>query len=75
MNHLGAWNVRGINGTAKREEVVDVLRKGKFELLALTGVKLKWNEEVSWCEVNGIMARIQEMERTRVGEAVLLKDV
>ena len=28
--------MRGINGISKGEEVVDVFRKGKFELLALT---------------------------------------
>ena len=39
----------------KREEVVDVFRKGKFELLAWTETKLKGNEEVSWCGVNGII--------------------
>ena len=36
-------NVRGINGTAKREEVVDVFREGKFDLLALTETKWKGN--------------------------------
>ena len=42
-------NVRGINdGTPKREEIVDVFRKGKFELFALMETKLKGNEEVSW---------------------------
>ena len=35
----------------EREEVVDVFRKGKFELLALTETKLKGNGEVSWCKV------------------------
>ena len=37
------WNVRGKDGIVKREEVVDVFRKGKFELLALTETKLKGN--------------------------------
>ena len=41
VNRLGKWNVRIINGTAKREEVVDVFKVGKFELLALTETKLK----------------------------------
>ena len=31
------------------EEVVDVFRKGKFELLALTDTKLRGNGEVSLC--------------------------
>ena len=43
IQSLGTWDVRGINGTAKREEVVDVFREGKFELLALTETKLKEN--------------------------------
>ena len=64
-----------INGTVKREEVVDDFRKGKFELLALTETKLKGNEEVSWYGVNGIIAGVQEMERAREGVAVLLNDV
>ena len=38
---IGYMNVRGINRTEKREEVVDVFRKGKFLLLALTETKLK----------------------------------
>ena len=32
----------------KKKEVVDVFRKTKFELLALTEAKLKGNGEVSW---------------------------
>ena len=35
VNRLGTWNVRGINNTTKREEVVDIFKKGKFKLLAL----------------------------------------
>ena len=54
---------------------MDVFRKGKFELLALTETKLKGNGEVSWCGVNGIIAGIQEMERAREGVAILLNDV
>ena len=75
VNRLDTWNLRGINETAKREEVVDVFRKGKLELLALTEKKLKGNGEVSWCGINGIIAGIQEMERAREGVAVLLNDV
>ena len=44
----------------KREEVMDVFRKGKSELLALTETKLKGNGEVSWCGVN-VIADILEM--------------
>ena len=51
----------------KREEVVDVFRKGKFELIALAETKLKGNGEVSWCGVNGIIAGVPEMEKARKG--------
>ena len=61
------------NGTAKREEVVDVFRKGKFELLALIEAKLKGNGEVSWCGVSGIIAGVQEMERAREGVAIMFE--
>ena len=64
-----------MNGTAKREEVVVVFRKGKFELLALMETKLKGNEEVSWWEVNGIIADIPEMEGHMEGVAILLNNV
>ena len=37
--------MRGINDTTKREEVVDVFKEGKFELLALTETKLKEERE------------------------------
>ena len=47
VNCLGTWAVRGINWVAKREDVVDVFREGKFELLALTELKLKGNGKVS----------------------------
>ena len=45
--------------------MVDFFREGKFKLLALMEMKLKGNGEVSWCEVNGIIASVQEMERAR----------
>ena len=64
--------MRGINDTTK---MVDVIRKGKFELLAFTEMKLKGNGEVSWFGVNGIIAGIQEVERARGGVAILLNDV
>ena len=37
---------------------MDAFRKGKFELLALTKIKLKGNGEV-----NGIISGVQEIER------------
>ena len=43
---MGTWNIRGINGTAKREEVVGVFRTGKLELLDLMETKLKGNREI-----------------------------
>ena len=44
-------------------------------MLALMETKLKQNGEESWCRVNGIIAGVQEMERTREGMAILLNDV
>ena len=69
------WNVKGINGIPNREELIDVFRKGKFKLLALTETKLKENGEVSWCGVNGVIASVHEIEKARKGVAVLLNDV
>ena len=66
---------KGINGTLKREEVVDIFREGKFELLALKEIKLKGKGEVSWCGVNGIITSIQKMERAREGVAILLNNM
>ena len=65
VKRLGTWNVRGINDTTKREQVVDIFKKGKFELLALTETKLKGEGEVSWCGVNDIISGVQEMKRAR----------
>ena len=52
----------------------DVFREEKFELLALTGTKLKGNGEASWCGVNGIISGVHEMKRTRERVAILLND-
>ena len=38
--------LRGINDTMKGEEVVDVFKEGKFELLALMERKLKGNRVI-----------------------------
>ena len=51
MNRMGTWNVRGINVEEKRREVMDVFRKGKFDLLAVTETKMKGKGEVEWCGV------------------------
>ena len=67
--------MRGIKDTIEREEVVDIFKKGKFDLQALTEKKLKREGEVSWVEVNGIISGVQEMERAREGVDVLLSDV
>ena len=69
--------MRGINYTTKIEEVVDIFKKGKFKLPALTETKLKGGggAEVSWCGVNSIISSVQEMERGREGVPVLLNEV
>ena len=54
---------------------MDVFRERKFELVVLTETKLNGNGEVSWFGVNGILADVQEMERSREGVAILLNDV
>ena len=71
---MSTWDVREINELEEKEEVVDIFRKGNFELFDLTKTKLKRNGEVSWCEVNGIIAGVQEIERAREVVAVLMKD-
>ena len=55
------WNVRGINEIAKREKVVDIFSKGKFELLAFIETNLKRNRKMLWCGVNGIVASVHEI--------------
>ena len=54
---------------------MDIFKKGKFELLALTETKLKGKGEVSWSGVNVIFAGVHEVERAREGVAILLNDV
>ena len=44
-------------------------KKGKFELLALTEMKLKGKGELSWSGVNVIFAGVHEMERAKEGMA------
>ena len=61
--------------TLLREEVVDIFKKGKFNLLALMETKLKGEGEVPKVEVNDIISGVQEMERVWEGVAVLLSDV
>ena len=64
-----------INDTTKREKVVDIFKKGKFELLALTETKLKGKGEVSRSGVNVIITSVHKMGRDREGGTVLLNDV
>ena len=46
VNRLGTWNVKGINDNMEREEMADVFKVGKFELLVFMETKLKGNGEV-----------------------------
>ena len=39
--------------------MLDIFKKGKFDLLALTETKLKGEGEVSWVKVNGIICGVQ----------------
>ena len=65
INRLGAWNVRGINDITKREEVVDIFKKGKFELVAFTETKSKGK---------GVNVSLPVFRRWK-GVALLLNDV
>ena len=58
-----------------RRGKVDIFKKGKFDFLPLTEMKLKGEGDVSWIKVNGIIYSVQEVERAREGVAVLLSDV
>ena len=60
--------MKGINGTAKREEAVERFQRRKIRVVCLDG-------EESCRGLNGIIAGIQEMERDREGLAILLNDV
>ena len=72
LNRLGTWNARGINGTSKKEEVVDVFREGKFELLALMEtIQREWSSRYHGVEQ---MASLL-MSRRWKEVAILLNDV
>ena len=75
MNRMGTWNVRGINVEEKRREVMDVFRKGKFDLLAVTETKMKGKGEIKWCDVKCVRAGVEENERGREGVAILMSDL
>lgn len=71
---MGVWNVRGIGDGAKREEVVNVFKRGKFELLALNETKLKGKEEFCWDGVRGVRSGVNDNVRGKEGVAVLMND-
>src|SRR5678815_1041459 len=75
MNRMGTWNVRGINVEEKRREVMDVFRKGKFDLLTVTETKMKGNGENEWCSVKCVCAGVERNERGREGVAILMSDL
>ena len=58
-----------------QREVPNDFRKGKFELLALSELKMKEKGDISWCGVNIICVGVQENDRAREGVGVLLNDV
>ena len=55
--------------------MIDIFKKGKFELLSLTETKLKGKGKISWYGDNVIFAGVHDMERAREGVAILLNDV
>ena len=75
MNRLGTWNVGGMNKEDKRSQVMDVFRRGRFDLLALTETKLKGNGEDEWCGVKCVYAGVEKNERAREGVAVLMSEL
>ena len=55
-------NIKVINEISKREDVVDVLRIWKFQLLAFLEAKMRKNRDVT-DGVTGICPEVQEIER------------
>ena len=72
---FGYWNVRGINGIAKREEVVDVFREGKFKLTAFAETKMKGYGDVSRFGAGVISVNVQRIGGVMESAAVLENDV
>ena len=54
---------------------MDVFRKGKFDLLAVTETKMKGKGEIKWCDVKCVRAGVEENERGREGVAILMSDL
>ena len=57
-----------MNDTTKSEEAVEIFKKEKFELLALTDTKLKWKGEVSWSGVNVIFSVFRRRKELGKGQ-------
>src|SRR5678815_3357366 len=75
MNRMGTWNVRGINVEEKRIEVMDVFKKGKFDLLAVTETKMKGIGENEWCGVKCVCFSVERNESGIEGFAILMSDL
>src|SRR5678815_246061 len=73
MNRMDTWNVRGINVEKKSREVMDVFRKGKFDLLAVTETKMEGNVENEWCGVKCV--GVERNERGIERFAILMSDL
>src|SRR5678816_1312064 len=73
MNRMDTWNVRGIN-VEKRRKVMDVFRKGKFDLLAVTETKMEGNGENEWCGVKCVCVGVERNERGIERFAILMSD-
>ena len=61
---------KGENGITKRKKMIDIFRKGKFEVLVLAKKKVKG--QILLSRGSGICAAVQENERNKEGEAFLL---
>src|SRR5678815_4398192 len=75
MNRMDTWNVRGINVEEKRREVMDIFRKGKFDLLAVTETKVEGNGENEWCGVKCVCVGVERNERGIERFEILMSDL
>jgi len=71
---VAVWNVRGICDEGKRMEVVDVFKRGKFDVLGLCETNLKGREDFVWNDVHGVRSGREGAGRGKEGVAVLLSD-
>ena len=74
MNRVGVWNVRGIGEDEKREEVVNVFKEGRFDMLALNETKLRGKGEFEWGGVKGVRSGV-DAGRAKEGVAMMMNDV